>query len=139
VTPDAIVRETCKKGGKVAVLGLSYKPGTHIIEESQSIMLAQKLIEDGYNVGVHDTKALENAKEILGDIVGYYEDVYACVNETDAVVLMKNGLEYSEMDWNVIENCVNEKAVFIDCWRMLKEMQFEKLNYIGLGLGKDTG
>src|SRR6185369_10728804 len=44
----------CKPPAKVALLGLSYKADTHIIEESHSIMLAKALISAGYKVALHD-------------------------------------------------------------------------------------
>jgi len=45
-------------GSTVALLGLSYKPGTHIVEESQSLTLAERLLDAGYVVRMHDPKAL---------------------------------------------------------------------------------
>jgi UDPglucose 6-dehydrogenase len=42
------------KGDMVAVLGLSYKPDTYIVEESAGLYLAQHLKRDGYRVIVHD-------------------------------------------------------------------------------------
>jgi UDPglucose 6-dehydrogenase len=45
------------KGDMVAVLGLSYKPDTHIVEESAGLYLAQRLKRAGYRVIVHDFAA----------------------------------------------------------------------------------
>ena len=42
------------KGETVAVLGLSYKPDTYIVEESAGLFLAQHLKRHGYRVVVHD-------------------------------------------------------------------------------------
>jgi UDPglucose 6-dehydrogenase len=42
------------RGGKVAVLGLAYKSGTAVTEESSGLRLAQALHENGYTVVVHD-------------------------------------------------------------------------------------
>lgn len=135
----SIIIEKFNKGSKVAILGLSYKPGTHIIEESQSIMLAKKLIESGYTVVVHDPKALGSAKEVLGESVGYFEDVYECVNQTDAIVVMTDWTMFRELDWKAIEDKVRNKAVLIDSWRGLKDKQFSGLDYTGLGLGEKQG
>ena len=43
-----------EKGDSVAVLGLSYKPDTYIVEESAGLYLAQHLRRSGYRVLVHD-------------------------------------------------------------------------------------
>jgi UDPglucose 6-dehydrogenase len=65
----SVINQNSNGSKKLAILGLSYKPGTHIVEESQSIMLAQKLVEEGYEVSVHDPKAIDTAKDILGESV----------------------------------------------------------------------
>ena len=41
----------------VGILGLSYKPGTPVIENSQGINLAKKLNAAGFNVKIHDELA----------------------------------------------------------------------------------
>ena len=131
----SIVSERFSKGSKVAVLGLSYKPGTCIIEESQSIMLAQKLIESGYTVVVYDPKALDNAKEVLGESVGYYEDVYSCLENVDAVVLMTDWPEFKQLDIEQIDKSVNGGVLLIDSWRVMKDSEINKIEYVGLGMG----
>ena len=120
----------------IALLGLSYKPNTHITEESQSIMLAQKLIDAGYAVTVYDQAALDNAKDVLGDKVRYCNDPYECVDGSDAIVLLTKWPEFRDLDWNKIEKNVKEGAVLIDSWRQLKDREFTGFNYIGLGVGK---
>ena len=119
----------------IALLGLSYKPNTHITEESQSIMLAEKLIEAGYAVSVYDPAALDNAKDVLGDKVRYCNDPYECVDGSDAIVLLTKWPEFRDLDWNTVEKNVKEGAVLLDSWRELKNRKFTKLNYVGLGLG----
>ena len=51
------VRSLLKPGDTVAVLGLSYKPDTYIVEESVGLFLAQRLKRQGYRVWVHDYAA----------------------------------------------------------------------------------
>jgi len=48
------VRLRLPSGGTVGILGLSYKPATSVVEESQSLELARRLGEDGLRVVVHD-------------------------------------------------------------------------------------
>jgi UDPglucose 6-dehydrogenase len=53
----AEVRQLISPGDPVAVLGLSYKPDTYIVEESAGLHLAQKLKRLGHRVFVHDFMA----------------------------------------------------------------------------------
>jgi UDPglucose 6-dehydrogenase len=46
-----------EKGDTVAVMGISYKPDTYIVEESAGLYLAQHLKRAGYKVLVHDYAA----------------------------------------------------------------------------------
>jgi UDPglucose 6-dehydrogenase len=51
------VQELARPGDRVAVLGLAYKPHTHITEEAAGLFLAQQLKRQGYRVLVHDFAA----------------------------------------------------------------------------------
>ena len=56
---------------RVAVLGLSFKPGTDDLRESPIISLIRDLWEDGIDVLVHDPDV--NPKEMLGANLAYLE------------------------------------------------------------------
>jgi UDPglucose 6-dehydrogenase len=51
------VQEMVRPGDTVAVLGVTYKPGTYITEEAAGLYLAQRLKYRGYRVLVHDFAA----------------------------------------------------------------------------------
>lgn len=51
------VTRLVNKGDAIAVLGMSYKPDTYIVEESAGLALAQELKRHGYRVLVHDYAA----------------------------------------------------------------------------------
>ncbi|WML35478.1 nucleotide sugar dehydrogenase [Clostridium sp. OS1-26] len=130
-----IIVEKVKTGQKIAMLGMSYKVGTHIIEESQSVMIADKLVKNGYKVIIHDPQASESVKDKLGTLVEYSEDVYEAMEGTDAIVFLTNWEEYNKIDWNKVNEIAAENAVIIDSWRTYKEAKFNRLRYVGLGLG----
>ena len=45
--------------GPIAVLGLSYKPDTAVIEQSQGVALVDRLCAHGHRVLAYDPKALD--------------------------------------------------------------------------------
>jgi UDPglucose 6-dehydrogenase len=53
-------------GGTVGVLGLSYKPDTAVIEESQGVALAKRLAEAGYRALAFDPMALPAGRGRIG-------------------------------------------------------------------------
>ena len=130
-----LIKAYAPDAANVALLGLSYKQGTHIIEESQSIMLANRLIDAGYSVNVHDPAALEDAAEALGPAVEYWSDPYECVRGADAIVLLTRWPAFKELDWERIESGAKDGCLLLDSWRELASRKFTKFNYIGLGLG----
>src|SRR5262249_60156037 len=48
--------------GPVGILGLSYKPDTAVVEESQGVALAERLVQRGHDVVAYDPKALAAAE-----------------------------------------------------------------------------
>src|SRR5262249_47768299 len=53
------------EGGTVGILGLSYKPGTNVIERAQGFELAQSLVNDGIPIIVYDPHAADAARPFL--------------------------------------------------------------------------
>jgi UDPglucose 6-dehydrogenase len=98
-------------------------------------MLANRLIDAGYSVNVHDPAALEDAAEALGPAVEYCSDPYECVRGADAIVLLTRWPAFKELDWERIESGAKDGCLLLDSWRELASRKFTKFNYIGLGLG----
>jgi UDPglucose 6-dehydrogenase len=127
-----IVTDKIPRGFRIAILGLSYKPDTHIVEESQSIMLAQALVDKGYKVAVHDPAALECARKILGDAVSYHGNAGDAVKNSSCVVLMTPWKEYEGLD---LQNKLESPAVIIDVWRTFAKNPPANAVYIAMGKG----
>ncbi|MFZ6015905.1 MAG: UDP-glucose dehydrogenase family protein [Patescibacteria group bacterium] len=132
---DFIVDKITKlipEGKSVAVLGLSYKPNTPVIEESQNIQVAKKLIEKGYSVTAYDPLSNDNAKNILSDI-NYTQSVNECIKDKDLICLMTTWEEFSNLDPNIFKN----NQIVVDCWRILDPEKFQNhMQLIHLGINK---
>ena len=74
-------------GGTVGVLGLSYKPDTAVIEESQGIAIASRLAGRGYRVVAHDPQAHDAAESVLGAKVEVVATAEACVETADLLII----------------------------------------------------
>lgn len=74
------VSSLAERGDTVAVLGMSYKPDTYIVEESAGLYLAQNLKRHGYRVLVHDFAAQPSNSpslhefEVIQDLKGLQKD-----------------------------------------------------------------
>ena len=97
----------------VALLGLSFKPGTDTTVAAPSIELVRLLRESGATVRAFDPVASEMARRILGDDVTYARDEYDACQGSDAVVLVTEWPQFGTLDLARIRASMRS-AVFID-------------------------
>jgi len=134
---ERLVDRVCSRispGNTVAVLGLAYKPNTNVIEESQGLVLAQRLAA-AHRVTVFDTHALENARIYLKDKVTYAPSVAECLAGADAVIIASPENQFRELSAGDFPRRA-ERTVVFDCWRILRNKlsDCEWVNYVPLGI-----
>ena len=131
----AVVAANTPDRGRVAVLGLSYKPDSWVVEESQSLEVARRLSAGGYDVSVHDPLALDAARSALGDSVTYTASMGDCVAGADTVLIANPDPAFAGLG---PDDLVGASAtVVIDGWRMHgpRFRDAEGLRYIPIGVG----
>lgn len=72
---------------RVAVLGLSYKPETPVCEESQGILIANRLSEVGYDVVAHDPQAMDVARPLLRSAITLEHDLREAIDRSSVIVV----------------------------------------------------
>ncbi len=87
-----------ESGRTIAVLGLAFKPETDDMRDAPALSILPKLIEHGVRVHAHDPQAMSEARGILPESVVYFDDIYAALTGTDAVVLLTEWNAYRGMD-----------------------------------------
>jgi UDPglucose 6-dehydrogenase len=131
----AVIFEHAPRPGPVALLGLAYKPGTPVVEESQSLTLAAM----GYEVRVHDPQALDEARQFLGGQVTYAADAGRAAAGAAAVVLLTPWPEYADLPWEEWAAKLRPPRLLLDCWRLLRGRPLSAFAYQALGLGDQSG
>lgn len=116
--------------GPIGILGMAYKPGTPVCEESAGLRLAEHLLGLGRRVMVYDPLALEEARAVLGDRVAYAESVLDCVECVDIVVLMHPDYDLLGA---VPVDMLRDKII-VDPWRLLA-FNGPRDGYYPLGIG----
>jgi len=132
------INALCQPPARVALLGLSYKADTYIVEESQSLMLASSLSSSGYSLALHDPKALESARLSLGSGFDYCADPYEAVDAADVIVMLTDWPEYRTLDWSRIFAAANTNAIVIDSWRTAAGSEMTGLRHLPLGKGNSA-
>jgi UDPglucose 6-dehydrogenase len=132
------VLDVAGEGDRVAVLGMSYKPDTEVIEESQGVMLAQTLARAGAKVSVWDPVALVNARRALGSMVEFSASMEACVAHAVVVVIATAWSQFKSLDPASLAGENGRRPVIFDWWRLLDPERFEPVaDYIACGQGSD--
>lgn len=124
-----ILMDYLAPGDAVAILGLSYKPNTNVIERSQGIELALEMVSEGISTFVYDPVALENAREVLSNEVSFASSIDECLNKCKVVFIATPWEEFKDIK-PLCEN-MNQRPIVIDAWGILEPWSYE--NYIKLG------
>ena len=123
----------------IAILGLTYKPDTDVIEESAAIKIANALLREGARLSVYDPAGMRNARKILGEKnIGYAASAKECLQGADFCILVT--------PWNEFKNLKPEdftanmkKPVLLDCWRIFDRTKLgQKIEYLAIGLNLAT-
>jgi UDPglucose 6-dehydrogenase len=106
-------------GATVAVLGMAYKPNTGVVEESQGVMLARVLADDGYRVLIADPQGGAAAEAALAHRAQLTEAEDA-VRQADVVVVTTPWPEFGKVDLDAFRR-PQGRATVIDPWRLFDE------------------
>ncbi|UCG54459.1 MAG: UDP-glucose/GDP-mannose dehydrogenase family protein, partial [Dehalococcoidia bacterium] len=120
---------------KIAVLGLTYKPDTDVIEESAAIKITDALVKGGARLSVYDPVGMENARQVLGEKgISYATSVGECLKDAEFCILATPWPEFKKLKAEDFKASMKQ-AVLLDCWRIYDSSEFrENLEYIAIGL-----
>ena len=125
------------KEGTAGVAGLSYKPDTNVVEESQGMATARYLLAKGAALVVYDPLAMENAQPVLQGNVTFARSLADCARQADVLAIATAWPEFQELSPADL-NQANGRPTVIDCWRVLDRAKFEPMaHYLTLGAGID--
>ncbi len=101
----------------MGILGLSYKPNTEVIEESQGVGLAKHLSEAGVRVVVFDPLAMENGKRVLPFDTVFATSLVECAGQSDVLAITTPWPEFRALTAVDLKQS-DEKPLILDCWRV---------------------
>lgn len=121
----------------VAIWGLAFKAETDDVRESASLDVVAGLVANGVIVRVHDPKAMDAARRVLGDRVTYAADAFEAALGADALVVMTEWMEYRTPDFPRLLEAMR-KPVIIDARNLYDPERVQRLgfHYRGVGRGR---
>ena len=100
------------RGRQVAVLGLTFKPGTNDLRESPGLELAQLLLRRGAHVRAHDPVALDAARTLYPDLeIDWAASAEEALRGADAALLTTAWPEYLHLDWAALTRLMRTRVV----------------------------
>lgn len=100
------------KGKHFAIWGLSFKPNTDDMREAPSVVIIEKLLQEGATVSAYDPVAMEEAKHDLGDRITYASSEYEAAKGADALLVVTEWSEFRVPDFEEIKASLNNPLVF---------------------------
>ncbi len=127
-----------RKGATVGILGLSYKPSSHVTEESQGLYIAQNLAKHGLRVVAFDPMS---GNMPLGEIsrnIVVMDSIEECLKQSEAVLITTPDPLFAQLTAEDFKNEWNDVLVF-DFWRLFqtKLENAPGVRYIGVGKSED--
>lgn len=123
-----------KPGCTVAVLGLAYKPLSHVIEESAGIYLARSLSDAGYRVLGYDPLAGPNAETVLKYHALVVDSLEDCLNQAEAVLITTTDPKFATLTPADFIG-TKDSVTVVDFWRFMaaKLEGQDKIRYVPMG------
>lgn len=126
------------EGKKIAVWGLSFKPGTDDIRDAPSLAVVERLIEEGALLRLHDPHAMGAFQQRFPartPAVAYAASPEDAAADADTIVLLTEWPEYGEVDlaglrWRMAS------AVIIDGRNMLAPAAVRKTGFRYYSIGR---
>jgi len=98
----------------MAVWGVTFKPGTDDIRESQAIKIIDKLLNNNINIHIYDPKGMDNAKEYYknNNKVKFSNNRYKPLLNSDALLLLTEWKEFRSPDIDKMKKLMNKHIIF---------------------------
>ena len=127
-------------GRQVAILGLTFKPGTDDLREAPALDIMTFLLGEGARVTAYDPVVKQGRCElpIEATITASAEDAVA---GAEAAVLCTEWEEFSGLDWQSVRQAMRPPYLVIDGRNALPAEVLRNLGfrYVGVGRGRPTG
>lgn len=122
------------EGKRIAILGLTYKPDTDVVEESAALGLTKNIAKKGAEVSVYDPQGMNNAEIVLGKSINYTTSVKECLGNAELCILATPWQEFKSLKPEDFVETMKKPVIF-DCWRIFERSKIrERLEYLAIGL-----
>jgi len=99
-------------GKTFALWGLAFKPDTDDVRESPAAVIIQGLLDEGARVRAYDPIAIKTFRQMYDLPIEYTDDMYACLDGTDALVLVTEWHHFRRPDFARMKDLLAQPVIF---------------------------
>ena len=122
-------------GKTIAVLGLTFKPGTDDMREGASLVVIPALQKAGARLRLYDPHGMKEAvKQLTGDNLSWCKDGYDAMQGADLLVILTEWNEFRHLDLKKVKSLLKQPLV-IDLRNIYKRQDMMKhgFHYVSIG------
>ncbi|MFO0728605.1 MAG: UDP-glucose/GDP-mannose dehydrogenase family protein [Myxococcota bacterium] len=123
------------KGKQFAIWGLAFKPQTDDMREAPAITVIEGLLERGAKIRATDPEAIKQARRVFGDKIVFDDDQYACLEGSDALLVVTEWNEYRRPNFKRIKELLKQPYIF-DGRNVYEPETMRKMGFTYSGIGR---
>jgi UDPglucose 6-dehydrogenase len=124
------------RGKKIGVWGLAFKPNTDDVRFAPALAIIRRLLAEGAEIQAYDPRAVDNSKRELPEVT-YCSDAYEAARGTEAVILLTEWDEFSEMDWERLRTLM-VRPLIVDGRNVLSRDYLASYGFHYVDIGHDA-
>ena len=120
-------------GQTIAVLGLTFKPGTDDMRESPSIAIIERLEEAGASIRAYDPQGMKEAAKLMPALT-YTDSADAAMQDADALLIITEWNEFRNLDLKKVKKLL-KKPLVVDLRNLYRRQDMQKngFHYVSVG------
>ncbi len=122
------------EGKTIAILGLTFKPGTDDMREGASLVIVPELLKAGAHIRAYDPHGMKEAAKQLTGAITWCVDAYDAMQQADCVVIITEWNEFRSLDLKKVKSLLRTPLV-VDLRNIYKrqDMMMGGFHYVSIG------
>jgi UDPglucose 6-dehydrogenase len=121
-------------GKIIAVLGVTFKPGTDDMRDSASLVIIPALQEAGALIRAYDPQGMKEAEKHLSS-VSWGADAYSIMQDADMLLILTEWNEFKSLEMKRVKSLL-AKALIIDLRNIYKRQEMKTLGFRYVSIGR---
>lgn len=122
------------EGKTIAILGLTFKPGTDDMREGASLVIIPALQQAGASIRAYDPHGMKEAAQMLSGNISWCKDAYDAMQGADALVIITEWNEFRSLELKKVKSLL-KKPLVVDLRNIYKrqDMMRHGFHYVSIG------